>query len=43
MKKNIWRALVEMAFVILLFYSNLLIGNTNALVLGRKEVCFGQS
>ena len=26
MKKNIWRALIEMAFIIFLFYSNLLMG-----------------
>jgi len=26
MKKNIWRAVIEIAFIIFLFYSNLLMG-----------------
>jgi len=26
MKKNIWRALIEIAFILFLFYSNLLMG-----------------
>ncbi len=26
MKKNVWRAMIEVAFIIFLFYSNLLMG-----------------
>jgi hypothetical protein len=37
MKKRIWRALVEMAFVIFLFYSNLLMGEFERSGMGQKR------
>ncbi len=37
MKKKIWRALVEMAFVIFLFYSNLLMGEYERSGAGQKR------
>ena len=37
MKRKIWRALVEMAFVIFLFYSNLLMGEYERSGAGQKS------
>jgi hypothetical protein len=36
MKKNIWRAVIEVGFIIFLFYSNLLMGEFERSGLGRK-------
>jgi len=36
MKKKVWRALVETAFIIFLFYSNLLMGEFERSGMGRK-------
>ena len=46
MKKNIWRAVVEVAFIVFLFYANLLMGefersgkgHTKGLVWAIREV-----
>jgi phosphatidylglycerophosphate synthase len=37
MKKGKWRALVEMAFIVFLFYSNLLMGEFERSGLGRSR------
>jgi hypothetical protein len=37
MKKNIWRAVIEIAFIIFLFYSNLLMGEFERSGLGQKR------
>ena len=37
MKKNIWRALVEMAFIVFLFYANLLMGEFERSSRGREK------
>jgi len=37
MKKNVWRAVIEMAFIIFLFYSNLLMGEFERSGLGQKR------
>jgi hypothetical protein len=37
MKKNIWRAVIEVAFIIFLFYSNLLMGEFERSGMGRKR------
>ncbi len=37
MKKNIWRAVIEVAFIVFLFYSNLLMGEFEGSGLGRKR------
>ena len=37
MKKNVWRAVIEMAFIIFLFYSNLLMGEFERSGMGRKN------
>jgi len=37
MKKNIWRAVIEMAFIIFLFYSNLLMGEFERSGMGQTR------
>jgi hypothetical protein len=37
MKKTVWRAVIEMAFIIFLFYSNLLMGEFERSGMGRKR------
>ena len=37
MKKNAWRALIEVAFIIFLFYSNLLMGEFERSGMGQKR------
>ena len=37
MKKNIWRAVIEVGFIIFLFYSNLLMGEFERSSLGQKR------
>jgi hypothetical protein len=37
MKKNIWRAVIEVAFIIFLFYSNLLMGEFERSGLGQTK------
>ena len=37
MKKNVWRAVVEVAFIIFLFYSNLLMGEFERSGIGRQR------
>ena len=37
MNKKLWRALVEMAFVVFLFYSNLLMGEFERSGMGQKR------
>jgi hypothetical protein len=37
MKKNLWRALIEVAFIIFLFYSNLLMGEFERSGMGQKR------
>jgi hypothetical protein len=37
MKKNAWRAVIEVGFIIFLFYSNLLMGEFERSGLGRKK------
>ena len=37
MKKNIWRAVIEIAFIVFLFYSNLLMGEFERSGLGQKR------
>jgi hypothetical protein len=37
MKKNLWRALAEIGFIIFLFYSNLLMGEFTRSGLGRGK------
>ncbi|MFZ0863045.1 MAG: hypothetical protein ABR881_17805 [Candidatus Sulfotelmatobacter sp.] len=37
MKKNVWRALIEIAFIIFLFYSNLLMGEFERSGMGRRK------
>jgi hypothetical protein len=37
MKKNVWRAVIEVAFIIFLFYSNLLMGEFERSGMGRKR------
>jgi hypothetical protein len=37
MKKNVWRAVIEIGFVIFLFYSNLLMGEFERSGLGQKR------
>jgi hypothetical protein len=37
MKKNIWRAVIEVGFIIFLFYSNLLMGEFERSGLGQKR------
>jgi hypothetical protein len=37
MKKNVWRAGIEVAFIVFLFYSNLLMGEFERSGMGRKR------
>jgi hypothetical protein len=37
MKKNLWRAVIEVGFIIFLFYSNLLMGEFERSGLGQKR------
>ncbi len=37
MKKNVWRAVIEVAFIIFLFYSNLLMGEFEHSGIGYKK------
>ena len=37
MKKSIWRAVIEVSFIIFLFYSNLLMGEFERSGMGRKK------
>jgi hypothetical protein len=37
MKKNAWRAVIEVGFIIFLFYSNLLMGEFERSGLGEKK------
>jgi hypothetical protein len=37
MKKNIWRAVIEVGFIIFLFYSNLLMGEFEKSGMGRAR------
>jgi hypothetical protein len=37
MKKNIWRAVIEIAFIVFLFYSNLLMGEFERSGLGQAR------
>jgi hypothetical protein len=37
MKKNVWRAVIEVGFIIFLFYSNLLIGEFERSGMGQKR------
>ncbi len=37
MKKNLWRAIIEIGFIIFLFYSNLLMGEFERSGMGHKR------
>jgi len=37
MKKNVWRALIEVGFIIFLFYSNLLMGEFERSGMGKRR------
>ena len=37
MKKNIWRAIIEVSFIVFLFYSNLLMGEFERSGMGEKR------
>ena len=37
MKKNVWRAVIEVSFIIFLFYSNLLMGEFERSGMGEKR------
>jgi hypothetical protein len=37
MKKNIWRAIIEVGFIVFLFYSNLLMGEFERSGMGEKK------
>jgi dolichol kinase len=37
MKKNVWRAVIEVAFILFLFYSNLLMGEFERSGMGSKN------
>jgi hypothetical protein len=37
MKKNVWRAVIEVGFIVFLFYSNLLMGEFERSGLGQKR------
>jgi len=37
MKKNVWRAVIEIAFIIFLFYSNLLMGEFERSGIGQTR------
>jgi hypothetical protein len=38
MKKNVWRAVIEVGFIVFLFYSNLLMGEFERSGMGQKRV-----
>jgi len=38
MKNNVWRAVIEVGFIIFLFYSNLLMGEFERSVIGGNGV-----
>jgi hypothetical protein len=37
MRKNVWRAVIEVAFIVFLFYSNLLMGEFERSGMGQKR------
>jgi hypothetical protein len=37
MKRNVWRAVIEVGFIVFLFYSNLLMGEFERSGMGRKR------
>jgi hypothetical protein len=37
MKKNVWRAMIEVAFIVFLFYSNLLMGEFERSGMGQRR------
>jgi hypothetical protein len=37
MKKTVWRAMIEIAFIVFLFYSNLLMGEFERSGLGQRK------
>ncbi len=37
MRKNVWRSVIEVGFIIFLFYSNLLMGEFERSGMGRKN------
>jgi hypothetical protein len=37
MKKNVWRGVIEVGFIIFLFYANLLMGEFERSSMGRKN------
>lgn len=37
MKKNVWRAVIEVSFIVFLFYSNLLMGEFERSGMGHKR------
>ncbi len=37
MKKNVWRAVIEVGFIVFLFYSNLLMGEFERSAMGHKR------
>ena len=37
MKKNVWRAVIEVSFIIFLFYANLLMGEFERSGMGEKK------
>jgi hypothetical protein len=37
MKKNLWRAVIEIGFIVFLFYSNLLMGEFEGSGMGHKR------
>jgi len=37
MKKNVWRAVIEVGFIVFLFYSNLLMGEFERSGMGQKR------
>jgi hypothetical protein len=37
MKKNVWRAVIEVAFIVFLFYSNLLMGEFERSGMGQSK------
>jgi hypothetical protein len=41
MKKNVWRAAIEVGFIIFLFYSNLLMGEFERSGIGQKKAVPG--
>ena len=37
MRKNVWRAVIEVAFIVFLFYANLLMGEFERSGMGQKK------